>query len=102
MLIGGDRPDTSILNTINLFKEDSDCDRLNPIYGFLWASHIINNYYNYAPSDSIIGKLVRLLFTKNPLTFEITPSKSVTLPAFIKDTTVTNIDKSYTYGLIFI
>lgn len=100
MLIGGDRPDISILDTINLFNEDSDCDCLNPIYGYLWASYIINNYYNYAPSDSIIGKLVRLLFTKNPATFEITPSKTVKLPTFIKDTIVTNIDKSYTYGII--
>lgn len=38
MLIGGDRLDISILNTINLFDENSDTGCLNPIYGYLWAS----------------------------------------------------------------
>lgn len=49
---------------------------------------------------NVDGNLVRLLFTKNTTTFEITPSKDVKLPSFIKDTTITNTDKTYMYGIV--
>lgn len=97
----GDSNNRLILNKINLINVSSDMNKLNLIYGFLWANcNIINNYYNFSPKDSIIGKIVRLLFTKNQFTNEITNSKTHNLPKFIRDETLENTTKTHTLGII--
>ena len=93
VLIGGDRPSYSILQYINLFKDDRPEEQyLNPLYGFIWAScNIAGNYFNYSlnlpvpPNEKgalkidneycdIIGSLIRRLFNKIPPGLEIRPS----------------------------
>jgi hypothetical protein len=108
MLIGGDRPNVSIISDINLFAIKDPKELLNPIYGFIWANcGVVNNYYNFSPDYTIQSKLIKLLFTQNLQTREITPSKSVKIPIFLQfgnntlQTHNTNIVLGVIIGLLY-